>query len=66
MAEYHKIAGQLGGQTTVKRHGRQHMARIGRLGGRPLWQETLRRSKELVKGSRQIRRRVCQTPIAVP
>ena len=66
MAEYHKIAGQLGGLTTVKRHGSQHMSMIGRLGGRPSWQETLGRYKELVKGPRQNRKGACQPPIAIP
>lgn len=66
MAEHHKIAGQLGGQTTVERHGLEHMAKIGSLGGRPTCRETLRRYKELVKGSRKLRKGAGQAPIAIP
>ena len=66
MAEYHKIAGQLGGQETVRLYGPEHMARIGRLGGRPRWQETLRLYKESVRGS-QIRKGVAgPAPITIP
>ena len=66
MAEYHKIAGQLGGQETVRLYGSEHMSAIGRLGGRPRWQETLGRYKELVRGSRKIRKGAGQAPIAIP
>jgi len=66
MAEHHKIAGQLGGQETVRLYGSEHMVMIGRLGGRPRWQETLGHYKELVRGSRQNRKGACQPPIAIP
>ena len=66
MAEYHKIAGQLGGQANVNKHGVEHMRIIGSLGRRPSWQETLGRYKELVRGSRKIRKGAGQAPIAIP
>jgi len=38
--------GQAGGTATFQRHGRAHMSAIGRLGGRPTWQETLRKARQ--------------------
>lgn len=31
-------AGRMGGQATVTKHGREHMAKIGKLGAAVLWQ----------------------------
>lgn len=31
-------AGRIGGQATVMKHGREHMAKIGKLGAATLWQ----------------------------
>ena len=33
------------GKANVARHGLEHMRRIGRLGGRPTWQEELRKAR---------------------
>ena len=45
MAEQHRRAGKLGGQTTVERYGVEHMRAIGRLGGRPTWQATVEKDR---------------------
>jgi hypothetical protein len=41
MSIAHRIAGYKGGRTTVAKYGIEHMREIGRLGGRPTWQEEL-------------------------
>lgn len=46
MSEAHRIAGQKGGQATVARHGRDHMAEIGKKGGRPSWQRELEMDRQ--------------------
>ena len=42
--------GQAGGTATFERYGREHMRAIGRQGGlkggRPTWQETLRKAEQ--------------------
>jgi hypothetical protein len=38
-------SGRLGGLQTYLRYGVVHMRKIGRLGGRPTWEETLARSR---------------------
>jgi len=49
--EKRRAAGRIGGLTTLNRYGRGHMARIGRLGGRPTWQESLTKAKKAREGS---------------
>ena len=41
MSEHHRLAGKTGGLVTVMRYGRDHMVAIGKLGGRPTWQQAL-------------------------
>lgn len=54
MAAYHVQNGRSGGLSTLNLHGGEltdtgkikHFSDIGKLGGRPTWQETLKRDKE--------------------
>ena len=36
-----RIGGKKGGQTVVEKYGYEHFSRLGKLGGRPTWQEAL-------------------------
>jgi general stress protein YciG len=40
-------SGRKGGLSTVKRHGRKHMSLIGKLGGRPTFEEGIERSRKV-------------------
>jgi len=44
MSEAHRVAGQLGGQATLAKYGPDWMKMIGRMGGRPRWQESVERA----------------------
>ena len=50
MAAYHakngKLGGLRGGATTLARYGIQHFSEIGKLGGRPTWQQSLQKDKD--------------------
>ena len=37
--------GLKGGRTVMEKYGREHFSRIGKLGGRPTWQEALDKAR---------------------
>jgi hypothetical protein len=60
MANQHADAGRLGGLQTYLRHGREHMAAMGRQGGRPraMTFDELKKQPEFLKAEEEARRRM--------
>jgi hypothetical protein len=47
MSEAHRIAGQKGGNETKRLYGVDFFSQIGKLGGRPRWEITLEKDRQL-------------------
>ena len=59
-----RLGGLAGGQVTLQRYGLLHFSDIGKLGGRPTMEETLRKDKQLrEKAINRARRRNGVEPV---